>query len=177
MREEASKQVAQVSKDGLIKPSTSPLASPVFLERKNNGSMRFCIEYRKLNAVTTKDACPLPRIDDTLDAFNGADCFSRLDLASGYLQVGIEEEAEKKSATVCGEGLYQFKVMPFSLVNTPATFERLMERVLSGLQLRRAFETLRIRFEKIGGCWSQAKACEVPAYGDISDLSRSCGQC
>ena len=105
------------------------------LVRKKEGSVRFCVNYQKLNAVTIKDAYALPRIDDTLDALSGTDCFSTLDLASGYWQVGMEEEeAKQKSAFVCGEGLYQFRVMPFGLVNAPAKIQRLVERVLTGLQ-------------------------------------------
>ena len=65
------------------------------------------MDYRKLNAVTTMDAYPLRRIDDTLGALNGTDCFSTLDLVSGYWQVGMEKEAKQRSAFVCSKGLYQ----------------------------------------------------------------------
>ena len=133
-REVAEQEVEKMLKEDIIEPSHSPWASPIVLVRKKDGSTRFCVDYRKLNAVSIKDAYPLPRIDDTLDSLAGATCFSTLDLASGYWQVGLTEEAQTKSAFVTHSGLYQFKVMPYGLTNAPSTFERLMERVLQGLQ-------------------------------------------
>jgi len=91
------------------------------------------VDYRKLNSATVKDSYPLPRIDDSIDALSGSCWFSTLDLASGYWQVEVEERDRPKTAFTTGSGLYQFTVMPFGLCNAPATFERLMERVLSGL--------------------------------------------
>ena len=94
----------------------------------------FCVDYRALNAITRKDAFPLPRIDDSLDMPQGQRWFTSLDLASGYWQVGLSETARQKTAFATHAGLFQFRVMPFGLCNAPATFERLMSQVLRGLQ-------------------------------------------
>ena len=135
-REEAKQLLQGMLKRDVVQPSDSPWASPIVLVRKKNGAIRFCIDYRKVNAVTRKDAYPLPRIDDTLDTLSGSKLFSTLDLASGYWQVEVEPQDREKTAFCTPEGLYEFKVMPFGLCNAPATFQRLMDRVLSGLQWR-----------------------------------------
>ena len=134
LRDAAEQEVQKMLKDDVIEPSNSPWASPVVLVRKKDGSLRYCIDYRKLNAVTRKDSYPLPRIDDSLDTLKSAKYFSTLDLASGYWQIELTDEAKEKSAFCTTSGLYQFRVMPFGLTNAPATFQRLMERVLAGLQ-------------------------------------------
>jgi hypothetical protein len=106
----------------VIKPAHGPWSSPIVLVKKKDGSSRFCIDFRRLNSVTRKDAHPLPRIDDTLDALAGAQWFSTIDLASGYWQVEMENRDREKTAFVTPFGLYQFKVMPFGLCNAPSTF-------------------------------------------------------
>lgn len=124
-------------REDVIEPSNSPWAAPIVLVKKRDGTTRFCVDYRKLNSVTKKDAYPLPRIDESLDTLSGAKYFCTLDLASWYWQVVMDEADKQKTAFATHKGLFQFKVLPFGLSNSPATFERLMEAILSGLQWER----------------------------------------
>ena len=119
---------------GAIQHSDSPWSSPAVLAKKKDGSARFCIDYRKVNKVTRKDAYPLPRVDDTLDTLGGSKYFTMLDHAIGHWHVEVAEEDQPLTAFTTPEGLFQFKVMPFGLCNAPATFQRLMDRVLSRLK-------------------------------------------
>ena len=115
---------------GVIEPSTSEWASPVCLVRKPDGSYRFCIDYRRVNSVSKKDAFPVPEIQDALDNLRGAKWFATLDLLSGYWQLGMTDRAKERSAFCTRRGLFQFKRMPFGLCGAPATFCRLMSIVL-----------------------------------------------
>ena len=134
VRQEEMAQVRQMLASNVIRPSNSPWASPVVMVRKKNGSLHFCVDFRQLNATTVKDAHPLPRIDDLLDALHGARWFSTLNLKSGYWQVPITESDKAKTAFRTSSGqLYEFNQIPFGLCNAPATFSRLMDRVLAGL--------------------------------------------
>lgn len=130
LMQEVDKQVNEMLEKGVIEPSNSPWASPVVLVRKKDGSMRFCIDYRRLNEVTVKDAYPLPNIEEAFDHLSGHALFSTLDLNSGYWQVAMEEDDKSKTAFVTRKGLFQFKVMPFGLTCAPATFESLMETAM-----------------------------------------------
>ena len=128
-------EVEKMLNRGVIEPSDGPWASPIVLVTKKDGSTRFCVDFRRLNEATKKDAYPLPRIEDNLDTLQGAKYYSTLDLISGFWQVEMAPEDRDKTAfTVGGGGLYRFLTMPFGLCNAPATFQRLMERVLRGLQ-------------------------------------------
>jgi hypothetical protein len=104
------------------------------LVKKKDGSKRFCGDYRRLNNVTIKDAYPLPLIDESLNQLKGAKWFSTSDLNAGYWQIELDPKHKHKTSFATRQGLYEFNVMPFGLWNAPATFERLMETVLSGLQ-------------------------------------------
>ncbi len=120
--------------EGVIQRSTSPWSSPTVLVRKADGSVLFCIDYRKLNAVSVQDCYPLPRMEDCLESLGGAKYFSTMDLASGYWQIPVKEEDRPKTAFVTKLGQYEFTVMPFGLAGAPRTFERCMEMILQGLQ-------------------------------------------
>ena len=128
--------VAELLRKGIIRHSTSPYASPIVVVQKKTGEIRLCVDYRELNARTRRDAYPLPRIDETLDALSGARWFSTLDLASGYNQVPMAARDKEKTAFCTPFGLFEFNRMPFGLCNAPGTFQRLMERIFGDQSLQ-----------------------------------------
>ena len=145
-RREAEAEIAAMAERDIIEPSTSPWSSPAIIVPKKNGGIRFCIDYRRLNKVTIPDSMPLPRCDDSLDALGGSKWFSTLDLRSGFFQIGLDKESRPLTAfCIPGSGLWQFKVVPFGSMTSPACFERVMERVFSGL----TFVTLLIYLDDI----------------------------
>ena len=127
-------EVQKMKKQKIVVESESPWSSPPVLVKKKDGSVRFCVDYRKLNEVTTPDQYPLPRIDDVLDALENGRYFSVIDLKSGYWQIPMKAEDAEKTAFRTADGLFHFTVMPFGLRNAPATFQRLMDVVFSGLK-------------------------------------------
>ncbi|UYV80763.1 hypothetical protein LAZ67_19001657 [Cordylochernes scorpioides] len=127
-------EVNKMIENHIVKPSESLWSYPVILVRKKDGTWRFCVEYRRLNKITKKDAYPLPRIDDALDSLAGSSNFSTMDLRSGYWQIEVDEKDREKTAFITPDGLYEFRVMPFGLCNAPATFERMIDSVLGSLK-------------------------------------------
>lgn len=120
----------------IIEESNSPYASPVVLVRKKNGDLRMVVDYRKLNKLTKRDAYPLPRIEETFTLLSGSKWFSVLDLKSGYYQLEVEESDRPKTAFTTPFGNWQFRRLPQGLTNSPATFQRTMEKVMAGLNLQ-----------------------------------------
>ena len=101
--------------------------------KKKDDTIRLCVDYQRLNVMTQVDAYPMPRIDDILDQAGQARYITTLDLAKGYWQVPVAEEDSPKTAFITLRGLYQFKVMPFSLCGAPAMFQRMMDQVIRGM--------------------------------------------
>ena len=126
---ELNEQLKELLEQGFIRPSTSPWGAPVLFVKKKDGSLRLCIDYRQLNKVTIKNKYPLPRIDDLFDQLQGAQCFSKIDLRSGYHQLRIRRGDEPKTAFRTRYGHYEFLVMSFELTNTPAAFMDLVNQV------------------------------------------------
>jgi len=131
--EEARKQIAELLDKGWIRMSRSPWSAPILFVKKKNGQLRMCVDYRALNDATVKDRGPLPRISELLDQLSGSKVFSKIDLASGYHQVRVEESSVEKTAFTCTVGHFEWLVMPFGLTSAPATFQRLMNVVLADL--------------------------------------------
>lgn len=122
------KEVSKMLAEKVIEPCSSPWAAPVVLVPKKDGSTRVCVDYRQLNAVTTPDAYPMPRIDDLLHNAKPTPYMSTIDLRAGYWQISVKEDHRDKTSFVCPFGMYRFRRMPFGLRNAPATFQRMMDR-------------------------------------------------
>ena len=121
---------------GAIRPSNSPWCNAVVLVRKKDGTLRFCIDFRRLNDRMEKDSFPMPKMIDTMETMVGAQIFSTMDLKSGFWQVRMAEESRPYTAFTVGSlGVYEFLRMPFGLCNAPATFQRLMQNCLGELNL------------------------------------------
>ena len=116
---------------GVVKPSHRPYAAPVVVVRKKNGSVRLCVDYRRLNSKTIKDAYPLPRIEESFNVLAGAKYFTTLDPASGYHQIAMDPKDQDKTAFTTPFGLFEYTSMPLGLTGAPATFQRLMDGVMS----------------------------------------------
>ena len=127
---ELKKQLDAYLAAGQIEPAQSPFGAGVLFARKKDGSLRLCIDYRALNAITVKDKYPLPRIDEILDNMQGCTVFSKLDLHQGYHQIRVHYEHVSRTAFQTKYGSFQFRVMPFGLTNAPATFQRTMNLIM-----------------------------------------------
>uniref|UniRef100_A0AC35GGH6 Reverse transcriptase domain-containing protein n=1 Tax=Panagrolaimus sp. PS1159 TaxID=55785 RepID=A0AC35GGH6_9BILA len=133
MRPEVKKLVENLLHQRAIERSSSPWNSPVVLVLKKDGTIRMCVDYRKLNAVTKKDAYPLPNQDALLMSLRGKKYFTALDLASGYYQIPMADKDKEKTAFSALGELFQFVVLPFGLSTSPACFNRMMQEVFGDL--------------------------------------------
>ncbi|KAL0391033.1 UNVERIFIED_CONTAM: RNA-directed DNA polymerase [Sesamum calycinum] len=131
---ELRKQLKEMLESGIIKPAKSPYGAPVLFQKKADGSLRMCCDYRALNKITVKNKYPIPLVADCFDRLSRAKYFTKIDLRSGYWQVRIKEGDEAKTTVVTRYGAFEFLVMPFGLTNAPATFSTMMNQVLTRLR-------------------------------------------
>ncbi|XP_065268782.1 uncharacterized protein LOC135885080, partial [Emys orbicularis] len=130
MRQVVEEEVRAMLELGVIEPSQSEWRSPVVLVPKPDGTQRFCIDFRRVNSIPKFDAYPMPRVDELLDRLGKARFLTTLDLCKGYWQIPLDPTSQEKTAFATASGLYQFTRMPFGLHGAPATFQRLMDRLL-----------------------------------------------
>ncbi|CAM4537442.1 unnamed protein product [Lepidochelys kempii] len=128
------REVSDMLALGAIQPSSSTWALPVVLVPKKDGSIQFCVDYRKLNAITVSDAYPMPRPDELLDKLWGARYLTIMDLTKGYWQVPLDADAQLKLAFITHLGLYEFLTLPFGLKGALAIFQHLVDQLLRGME-------------------------------------------
>ena len=126
-------EVKYLLENDFVEPSQSNYSSPCILVPKSNGTHRMCTDYRKVNSVTKTDSFPIPRIDDCIDKVGNSKYVTKFDLLKGFWQVPLTDRAKEVSAYATPNGLYQYKVMPFGMKNSPATFQRLVNNIICGL--------------------------------------------
>ncbi|KAL5013042.1 hypothetical protein ScPMuIL_011593 [Solemya velum] len=134
LQDKVKKELQQMKELGIIEDSDSPYSAPMVLVKRPEASLRICIDFRELNRVTVFDPRPMPRMDDVLNRLGKAKYLRKIDLTKGYWQVPLDEDAKQKSSFVTPFGQYRFTVMPFGMVCAPATFVRLMAKVLQGYE-------------------------------------------
>lgn len=133
MREAVDKELDLMLANGVIEPSTAAYASPIVIVKKHDGSNRLCVDYRKLNKVTVFDPEPMPQMQEIFAELTGSQYFSKFDLCKGYWQVPMSDKDKDLTTFITHRGLFRFNVMPFGLVNAPATFSRIMRKLLNEL--------------------------------------------
>ena len=132
--DEVRKHIAELLSAGVIQESKSPFSSNMVLVRKKDGSLRLCVDYRRLNAKTIKDAYNIPRVDTLIDSIQGARFFASVDMFAGYHQMEVADEHKERTAFSAGPlGFFEYLKMPFGLCNAPSSFQHMMEKVLEGL--------------------------------------------
>nr|XP_054751019.1 uncharacterized protein LOC129256850 isoform X2 [Lytechinus pictus] len=134
LRDTVKKEVKTMLSLNVIEPSNSPYASPIVIVKKPDGTNRFCVDFRKLNKVTKFDAEPVPDQEELFTRIAKGKYFTKVDLSKGYWQIPMESESKSLTAFITPDGLFQFRVMPFGLVNAPASFSRIMRKLLDGLE-------------------------------------------
>lgn len=139
---EINDQLGEMLAARVIRPSTSPWASPLVMVPKKDGTTRICIDFRKLNRVMVQNSYPLPNIEDIFSRLGKSKYFSSLDLRSGYWQIEVDEADKCKTAFVTHEALFEFNRMPFGLSSSPSIFQELMNKVLEGINNRYAMAYL-----------------------------------
>ena len=127
-------ELDEMLKSGIIEQSKSEWSSPIVLVPKKDGRLRMCVDYHRLNTVSRLDDYPMPRIDELIDQLGKEKFISTLDLMKGYWQLPVTMKDRHKPAFVTPFGLYQFKMMPFGLIRAPATFQRMLDRLVQGCQ-------------------------------------------
>jgi hypothetical protein len=120
----------------VIEPATCEWASPIVLVPKPDGSLRFCVYYRRLNAITVPDTYPIPRVDECIDSLGEAVDFTTLDCKSGYWQIPVDPADREKTSFTSHLGVYQFRRLPFGLRNAPGTFQRAIDIIRSGIKCK-----------------------------------------
>jgi hypothetical protein len=133
VKDEIERQITEMLQASIIQPSTSPFSSAVLLVKKKDGSFRFCVDFRHLNAITEKAKYPVPVIEELLDEVTHSSWFTCLDLTAGYHQIHLQPREEPKTAFQTHSGQYDFHVMAFGLTGTPATFQKAMNTTLAPL--------------------------------------------
>ena len=127
-------EISEMIENDIIEPSDSPYSSPIVLVKKKDGSIRFCIDFRALNAITIGDACPIPDQDEIMVKMCNAKFFTKLDLTKGYWQIGIDQNSKKYTAFRAAGELFHFTRMAFGLKNAPMTFNRMMNRLIGHIE-------------------------------------------